>query len=69
MTCFAVFQGETQLRVYSFENRSFKDRKRAKTLAFNLAHALHADGRSASVQEFTSTGRIGELVLDLPKPH
>jgi len=68
MTCFAVFQGETQLRVYSFENRSFKDRERAKTLAFNLAHALFADGKPANVQEFTSTGRIGETILNLSKP-
>lgn len=69
MTCFAVFQGETQLRVYSFENYSFKDRERAKNLAFNLAHALLADGKSSVVQEFTSTGRVGKTILELPKPH
>ena len=66
MTCFAVFKNDQQMRVFSFD-RSYKDRERAKNLAFALAHALFTDGKPVRVEEFTSTGRIGEITLNLQK--
>ena len=66
MSCFAVFKDNAQMRVFSFD-RSYKDRERAKNLALALAHALFDNGKPVRVEEFTGTGRIGEITLHLQK--
>ena len=65
MSCFAVFKEAQQMRVFSYDFGSFKDRDRAKNLAFSLAHALFKSGKPVTVEEFTGSGRIGSPVLQL----
>lgn len=67
MSCFAVFKDAQQMRVFSFDFGSFKDRERAKQKAFDLAHALFDNGKPVIVNEYTGSGRIGSPVLQLQK--
>jgi hypothetical protein len=64
MSCFAVFKDNAQMRVFSFDS-SYKDRERAKSLALALAHALFDNGKPVRIEEFTGTGRIGEMLINL----
>lgn len=67
MACFAVFKNNEQMRVFSFDFGSFKDRERAKSLALALAHALFSDGKPVLVEEFNGSGRIGKTLINLQK--
>ena len=63
MGSFAVFHNGKQIRVFGFELFSFRDRERAKRLAFELAQKNTDQGYPCSVEEFGSSGRFGTLVF------
>ena len=56
MTCFAVFHGNKQLRVFHYSLGSFRDRERAKKLALELADKNDAQGYPCTVEEFGISG-------------
>lgn len=56
MTCFAVFHGDKQLRVFHYSLGSFRDRERAKNLALELADKNDAQGYPCIVEEFGISG-------------
>ena len=56
MSCFAIFHNAKQLRVFSYEINSFRDRERAKRLAHEFADKSHAAGYPCEVEEFGMSG-------------
>jgi hypothetical protein len=56
MTCFAIFHGSKQLRVFHYDLGSFRDRERAKKLAVDFADVNDAQGYPCTVEEFGISG-------------
>ena len=56
MTCFAIFHGNKQLRVFHYSLGSFRDRERAKKLALELADKNDEQGYPCIVEEFGISG-------------
>lgn len=56
MACFAIFHNARQVRVFSFELGSYRDRERAKRLALEFAQKSTAAGYPSTVEEFGLSG-------------
>lgn len=63
MTCFAIFHGNKQLKVFQYSFGSFKDRARAKNLALEFALNGLKNDYQYIVEEFGISG-VGCVVFE-----